>query len=268
MVFFLYGNDSYRRENKLRDLIAPYSAKYKDTDMLFVDLEEGPDLWSSVCDFFSQPSMFVDSKVVVVKNATLEKNKKWLSALKRELESKKTFVFISEKDKPPKDFLFLTKKPAQVLVFGELNGAELEKFLLEEAKTRNVFFENQAWKFFVSFVSTQTERSWFGVRELEKLQLFSKNKPIVLDELRAITPFYKQEDFFSIINLFKKSKTKIERLAYIERLFAKNESAAKIFNMLAFNVYGKDLLSYSNFDVLVKSGKLDYEEVLVSLALS
>ena len=56
----------------------------------------------------------------------------------------------------------------------------------------------------------------------------------------------------------------------MEKLFIAQEEPVKIFNIMAsLSRLPKELLQeFADYDVKVKSGKLDYEEVLVDLALS
>ena len=69
MIYFLYGPDSYRRNQKLKSSLEGYKNKYPTGDIMAVDLEENPDDWAKARDFLNQPSMFVDSKVLIVKES-------------------------------------------------------------------------------------------------------------------------------------------------------------------------------------------------------
>ncbi len=94
MIYFFYGPDSYRRNQKLNFSIVEYRKKHPAADLAVFDLEEEPDDWMKARDFLNQPSMFVDSKVLVVKNSGEVKEKEWLKVLKSKLETPRTFVFI------------------------------------------------------------------------------------------------------------------------------------------------------------------------------
>ncbi len=61
-----------------------------------------------------------------------------------------------------------------------------------------------------------------------------------------------------------------EKIEALEELFFAREEPAKIFNILASRNYlsPEMLKKLADYDVAVKSGKMDYDEVLVDLALS
>ncbi|KXB08219.1 hypothetical protein AKJ56_01635, partial [candidate division MSBL1 archaeon SCGC-AAA382N08] len=137
MFITLYGPDSYRRKEKLNELVSSYKSKYKDIDVMFFDLRENPDSWEEALDFLKQPSMFVEVKLAVVKEVSQVERKPWIDALKKYKESKDVFIIISEEKKPNKKFSFLLKKPAQWQEFEELEREKLRRFLakkLEEEK--------------------------------------------------------------------------------------------------------------------------------------
>ena len=76
MIYFLYGPDSYRRNQKLKSSLDGYRKKYPTGDIMAVDLEENPDDWTKARDFLNQPSMFVDSKVLIVKESGMFRRRK------------------------------------------------------------------------------------------------------------------------------------------------------------------------------------------------
>ena len=129
MVIFLYGADSYRRNGKLRELVQSYKNKHEEIDLLLIDLEDEPDSWARARDFLNQPSLFLNSKVLIVREAASVEEKEWLAVLKRELETPKSFVLVSDRGKPPRKFGFLLKGPAVSQSFPELEGASLKIFL-------------------------------------------------------------------------------------------------------------------------------------------
>ena len=57
-----------------------------------------------------------------------------------------------------------------------------------------------------------------------------------------------------------------KRLYALEKVFASQEPAAKIFNILAAQA-GELTPRFAEYDIEIKSGKLEYEEVLLDLVL-
>jgi DNA polymerase III delta subunit len=267
MIYFFYGPDSYRRNQKLNSSIAEYRKKHPAADLAIFDLEEEPDDWMKARDFLIQPSMFVDSKVLVVKNSGEIKEKEWLKVLKSELETPHTFVFISDGKKPLKAFEFLLALPAKNNFFGELEGRILEMFVKKEAEARNVGFEKNALEYFLGYLASVPERSWVAISELEKISLAGFSQPIKFQDLKTIIAQDLNNDVFGTAREIVWAKTWPEKLKLLEKLLLQKKEPAYIFNSLAYSVRGKELVRLADYDVAIKSGNLDYEEALLDFVL-
>ena len=86
MIYCFYGSDSYRRGKKLREVLGAYKKKYVNIDILEVDLEEDPERWVDARDFLSQPSMFVDSKILLVRQSGFVDIVGWVKMLKAQIK--------------------------------------------------------------------------------------------------------------------------------------------------------------------------------------
>jgi len=267
MIIYLYGPDSYRRQKNLRELIGAYKNKYQEIDLLIVDLEAVPEDWVKVRDFLSQPSMFVESKVAVVKESNRGNKKEWVEILKKYLEAEKTFVIISDYDEPNKEFNFLLKPPVQFHFFGELEDRLLEVFFKKEAGLRNLVFSEDAARFFVNYIKSFSNRSWLMVNELEKLSLANFKNPITLQALKLVIDWAETYEVFRIARELINSRTIKERLRFLERFFLQGVSLSYAFNSLGFQAKGETLLRLADYDVAIKSGKLDYDEALFDFAI-
>lgn len=269
MLFCLYGPDSYRRKEKLMELIAPYKRKYTNTDILEVDIEDDEDAWGKVRDFLSQPSMFVDSKIAIIKNGTHVEDAGWIGVLRSQLKTEKSFVFLSEEKKPEGDFGFLLTKGVQSIEFRELSGDALKKFVVEVSKKHNISFERDALDFFCSFIfSQESHRSWRTVSELEKLSLLGLSQPIQKQELAKCIKVRAHEELFSVARALMNARNVPARLSALEKVFIQNETAAYFFNLLSSFARGSEIVSLADYDIMVKSGKLGYEEAILDFVLN
>ncbi len=273
MVIYLHGPDSYRRGKKLRELVADYKGKYATHDLLHVDLSEEPeDGWMRAKDFLNQPSMFVESKVLVLKEAAREEHVPWSDILVRELKTEKTFLLVSDSGEPHKHFSFLLKKPALFQKFGVLRGRELERFLAKEAEEAGVRFAPGAWRYFLAFVSSlggtenPEKATWAAVSELKKLAL-SGGEEIEEERLKQVLRFSDSADFYGLVRGLLSGRSMALRLGALEELMAENIDPARIFNTLCYLASGSDALFLSEADIAVKSGRLDYETALAKTAL-
>src|SRR3989344_130053 len=178
MLIYLYGPDSYRRGRKFKEILSAYAKRHALRDMLHVDREEeGEEGWLRARDFLNQPSMFVESKLLTLREAGREAYADWSDVLERELTIEKTFVIISDSASPHKRFSFLLSHPAKAQEFGILKGAPLERFLSEEAKGLGISFAADAWRYFLRAVSSFEEKEhpekalWRAALELRKIAL-------------------------------------------------------------------------------------------------
>lgn len=268
MITYLYGEDSYRRSQQLKELInAFYKEKSSGVDMAIFDFEDDPEAWEKAKTFINQPSMFVESKLVIIKEGGRVNSKEWIRILKKEADNPKVLILISDSKKTPEVINSLKRVPVNWQSFPELKGTLLFEFLKKEARKRNLFFSYDAWKYLSSYIASSKEKSWLVVNELEKLNLALLPQPISLVNLRHIIRFEKKEALFTTaINILKKRDFH-NGLVLLEKMFLQKEAPAYIFNSLCFAAGGENALRLADYDVSVKSGGLEYEEALTDFVL-
>lgn len=259
MVIFLYGADDYRREAKKRDILAEFQKKRSDLGIGRFDLAslEG---FAAFKEFLVSQSLFQPKKLAVLDSA-FEADSKELSAILKEiLESKDITVLISDKEKPVKMLEFLRKEPVLFQVFEFLEGKEWEDFIQKKAKELGVRLASTAVRF---LAEVYQKNSWGLVTELQKLAGFGREVVEVkdLEELGV----EQAPVFWSLIMGFK-SRNLEQKLWALEKVLGSNEPPAKVFNILAYQLPDK-LSDLAEYDLMVKSGKLEYEEALVDLVL-
>jgi len=268
MIIFLYGADMYRREVKVKELLAVNREKNKDADIKVFDLYENKEVWKEAREFLSQPSMFSDKKTVVIYGSGEMDIKEWRELLKKEIHTTDHVLIISDEKIPKKNFLFLLDPDVKTSEYEELDGKKLEVFLKREAERLSVSLDNESWKLFVSHIESFPLRSAAGVRELEKCALFSKNKIINVDGLCSVIQTSGTKDVYVIARSLASEKKREKRIALLEDAFINKIDPAHLFNTLVYVVSGKDIERLAEYDVKIKSGNAEYEEVLLSFALN
>lgn len=267
MIVLLYGADSYRRNKKLNELISAYREKHKEADMLALDLEEHPDDWTRARDFLGQPSLFEASKLLIVKEFSVCEEKDWKKMLQSYIDDRRTFIFLSQADAPKKIFQFLCKAPVAAQKFEELSGSLLESFVKEEARERGIAFAPDGLRFFCSCISGGKEKSWEAVRALEKISLAGFTQPICASDIRRVVDYKEQEAVYILARKILFARDMQSRLIFLEKLFHAADPAYA-FNSLAYQARGRSLEQFADYDVAVKSGKLEYEEALTDFVLA
>ena len=268
MIIYLYGPDSYRLNQKLRELIKAYQKKRSEIDILSIDLEDNPEEWTKVRDFLKQPSIFVDSKVAIVKNISVVDKAEWIKTMKAQLQLPKTFLLLVDKKSPTQKFRFLLKEPVRYQFFPELEGRQLTLFLKNELLARKLSFSSSALHFFIDYLEDHQDRSWLLINELDKIRYAGFSQPISLDDLETLVPWAAKKNVFDLIGQFSSSTSIAKKLSILEKLFLQKEPPAYLFNLLAYRASPDQAIRLAEYDVAIKSGSSTYEEALLDFAIS
>lgn len=265
MLIYLYGPDLYRRRKKLKEYIGRYKAKYPAFSLSYFYLDK-EDEWEKLKDFCRAVSLFESSKLGVIYKANFleEKQRKdFIKILKENLESKDLTLIISEDKGLNKSFSFLLDKPAISHFFEDLKGAELLEFLNNEAKKRSLNLDKGAKEMLADVFGGN---SWGLATELDKLALLNE-KEINKDILEKHTEISLPIDIFSAFSRMENSDAG-RRLFLLDELLMKSGDPAMIFNMMSvFAKTAADKKKMADYDATVKMGKLEYEEILLEIAL-
>lgn len=281
MIIFLYGPDSYRRQQKLKGIVEEYKKKHPNFvlekfDLLSEDSPENAGL-EKLKDFVKSRSLFDEIKLGVVENgSSLEKSaeKEYLDLLKENLTAKEPVLVILGNKVPTKDFQFLLEqstsgkatadKPVQAQEFELLTGDRLVLFIQMEMKKRGLALDSESQELLARVYGGNT---WGLVTELEKLALLNEkkiNKGVLekhLDLSLAI-------NVYDALGALKNSGRPGTKLKILEELFSRANDPAMIFNMYSiFSRTPEDKSQMADYDAAIKSGKLEYEEALLSLCL-
>lgn len=267
MIIFLYGPDDYRRVEKKRSIIAEFTKKRSAFGVDLFDFEEKTSI-EQFAYFAKTQSIFEPAKLAVLENAFELEAPKLAKLLKPFIEPKDITILITEKDKPVKALSFLLDKPTISQKFEPLAGVELAAFIKSEAKARGVNLTDLAVRFLATIYENNT---WALVTEIEKLSGLKNGaggpggaaidkKDLEVFDLE-VAPNY-----WGLLNGLKSYDIK-NRLYSFEKMLASNDPPAKIFNILA-SQWQEKTPHMAEYDLAVKSGKVDYEEALVDLLIS
>ncbi len=262
MVIFLYGPDDYRREAKKREIVAEFQKRHSNLGLGTYDLSIEGD-FEMFLDFLKNQSLFQSAKMAVLENsfeAADGKIKELKRVLQEVVDNKSITVLISEKDKPVKAVDFLVKKPVLAQEFEVLKGKEWESLVRAEVKKREINISPDGVRFLAQVYEGDT---WRLVTELDKIQFLS-SREIQIKDLEDLG-VEQAPNFWGLILGFK-SRDVAARLWALEKVFGTNDPPAKIFNILAYQLPDK-LQMLANYDLMVKSGKIEYEEALINLAI-
>ncbi len=258
MIIFLYGADSYRRGQKLKMMMAEYQKKHSGFAISECDLsEEGGVL--KLKDLISAQSLFDSLRLVVATNPFLvekELLKDLKKLFKNALENKAIVLILESDEKPKKDFAFLLEKPVQTQEFELLTGKQLENFARREMMVLGLSVPELLFKEILNFYATDI---WGLITELQATSLAGKSLRELGNNLGD------RGNIFNRIAELRRGTARVT-LPVLERLLY-GEDAAKIFNMLVYQVSVSEKTRFADYDVAIKSGKMDYPEALLDYIL-
>lgn len=250
MYIYLYGQDSYRRGRKLREILAKYTAEQSGLTVHYFDGED-PELAVQLRDFGTHQSLFGGKKFGVLRDADRVPPESEITHTVSGLKEAKgiTLVVLSSRALG-KEWDFLLDGAHQE--FAPLEGARLRAYAEREAKRRGVSLPRETLS---SLIAVSGEDTWALVNEIEKIALGGE-----VERLRRPQKF-----FPSVLAL--RTKGLGPRLSSLAELLEHEEPAAA-FHVLASLVSGEEKIKMADYDVAVKSGKLEYEEALLDYALT
>jgi DNA polymerase III delta subunit len=242
MVYFLYGEDSYRSREKMSSIVTRYREKHADGDMGIFDFSERDEPTRCV-DFFDTPGLFASKKLAVVLRpfaASAADALKRLTHAKEVLTDKdRILVLWSEEEKIPALFKFLTAAPVFAEQFEALNGAHLRAWVLARAKKHGVSLENDL---IAELTRAFGADLWMLENEIKKLSS-SGHTSVSLEFAQKISQYPGTSSVFSFSDAFwKKSPQSLEML---ERVIQSGDSADHIAGLL---------VSQSRMMLNIKSG--------------
>ena len=173
MIYFLYGPDQYRLHQKVKAIIERYQ-KIHQGAMNLIELEALDISFVRLMDIARQPSIFIEHRLVVVKNlfgGPLSFQRKLKKALPLLKSSPTIFLFSQEGEEKKNDLFRQLKRYAQSQVFPVLDFSETKIWLQEEAKRYSLTFQSEALTKLASYIQGDL---WQGHLALERIASYQK----------------------------------------------------------------------------------------------
>lgn len=260
MLIVLIGPDAYSRQERAGIIRAEYLKKHRAISLELFDVECEGEI-GRLEEFAHSAGLFGSSRLAVVKNIGLTSEVSRLKKLFVKYATDPGLTALISEPSLKKEFSFLRelKKPNVVEKYEILTEGAFLSFIKKEASKRNLVLEADALKYLGRVFAGDM---WRAVTELEKLSLLTqKISPGLFGKLGIKVG----ENFFAHVRWAGKDVA--GRLCHLENLLSMKEDEAKIFNIMAYQNNGR-LKEFADLDVEIKSGRLEYGEALLSLALS
>ncbi len=232
MIIFLYGLDTYRSRQKLREIIGSYKKIHK-SGLNLVFLQGGNLKFQDFKDQTRQSSMFKEKKLIIVTEgfSNPDFKKSFLKEGKEFVDSENVIIFYEEKTPLAKDLLLVfLKKHGKFQEFKIIDGQKLKTWTRKEFKKLKTEIDDRALDKLIKFVGGNL---WQMANEIQKLSNFKNGEKILEgDVVLLIKPKIELDIFKTIDAIASRDKKKALRL--INFHIEKGESPLYLFSMINY----------------------------------
>ncbi len=243
MIIFLYGKDSYRINQKIKEIIKGYEAKNPSgLNLINLDLAE-----NRLKDFFESAkssSLIPEKKLIILKNIFITDFEALLKFLKSQNLSKRDDVILliiafGDFDKNEL-FKYLIKKPNQVQNFKPLKAYEVKSWAKQFSNLLGVDLTDEALDFLISNYGLDLWRSDCEIRKLADFKIKGVVSRSQVEELAVPSANY---NIFKLTDaLAKKNKKKALEALYVA--LDNGEKPTELLGLLAWQI--RNLLRFKS----------------------
>jgi len=237
MIYFIYGEDSYRSKKKLEDIILGYKEKNRSgINLVYFDT-----IAETFKNFFGNlqvNSMFAEKKLIILKNVfeSKEFQTNFLENIQN-LEKAEDIVIVYQDNSPDqrtKLFKELQKK-SKCQEFGFLSTVALKKWIVEEfvrpaSKHSEAKINPEAVDLLISFVGSDL---WRMSNEINKLSNYKKNSVIKKEDVALLVKPGIDNDIFKTIESLVSGEKK-QALTLLHKHLEDGDNALYLLSMIAY----------------------------------
>lgn len=239
MFFLLYGEDGYRSNQKLAQMVEEYKEKNRGSLSLFVfDYAKIETDFNDIEIATKQISMFIEKKLIIISGVFSAKKgedeEKILELLKGGKRDENIFfIFYDLKiSSANRLFKFLKQnKNAQLQEFKPLKGIELNNWVIREFSKRKIEIKKGALTIFLESVGDDL---WRAKNEINKLTNYCKERgEIEADDIKLLIQPSQETNIFQTIEAIA-NKNEKRALRLIDKHIQKGDNELYILSMIAY----------------------------------
>lgn len=232
MIYFIYGEDSYRAKRKLYEIVDGYKKVHKSgLNLIYIDAKE-----ESFGDFFSNfkiSPMFAEKKLTILKNTFSDSGwqEDFLENIKS-LEELKDIIVVYEDCSPDKRLkLFkVLQKYAKCQEFEKLAPANLRKWVAEEFGRAGSSARPDAADLLCSFVQNDL---WRMASEIKKLSDYKNGGTVEKKDVELLVKPNIENDIFRTIDSLA-SGDKKQALSLLYKHLEAGDNPLYLLSMIAY----------------------------------
>ncbi|EKE10822.1 MAG: hypothetical protein ACD_15C00195G0013 [uncultured bacterium] len=242
MIFFLYGEDSFRSLQKVIEIKKKFLISDPAGSGLAVFNWDQKDNKEKLLDILATPNLLAPKRLIVVRSmiehavdAEKEDLIEYLKKNEKSLQADSNLVVVFwEKGQPKKNgkIYKILDKIAKAQNFEKLSGAKLNKWIIEKIKSENPQsgISAGALEKIILFVGNDTS---FLDKELQKLVEFSDGKVIQEQDVDLLVKASTDISIFNTIDALASSNKK-EALRLVHEHLKKGEDIFYVFSMIVY----------------------------------
>lgn len=232
MIYFIYGEDSYRAKRKLEEIILGYKKVHKSgLNLIYIDTDE-----TNFKDFYSNlkiTSMFAEKKLIVLKNVFSDAKfqEDFLENVKS-LEDAKDIIVIYEDTAPDqRTKLFkVLQKHAKCQECNYLQPAALKKWVNQEFEKNKVKINPDALDLIANLIPSDL---WKMVNEINKLSNYKSGSVVKKEDVELLVKSNIENDIFKTIDALV-SKDKKQALSLLHKQLEDGDAPLYLLSMIAY----------------------------------
>jgi len=236
MIIFLYGEDTYRTREKLKEIIERYKKIHKSgLNLKYLDFSKKESEEASFANFkdgIRQISMFKEKKLAVITNPFLNTSFKemFLKEVKDFIKSDDLILLCQEGKVNGNDSLFkFLKKNVKCQEFNSLGGQKLKNWIKKEFEKYKAKIETPALEKLIDYVGNDL---WRLSNEIKKLVSY-KNGEIKIEDIQLLVRSKIETDIFKTIDAIAQ-KNKKQALKLLHKHLENGDSPLYLLSMISY----------------------------------
>ena len=255
MIIFLYGKDTYRMREKMKEIVEHYK-KIHQSGLNLKYLDD----FSDFEDNLKQTSMFKEKKLIIINDlfSNLEFKERFSKKKKDFLESEDIILIYQEKDFIKNDSLYkFLKKNIKSQEFELLKGQKLKNWARKEFEKHKTEIEPKALDLLIEYVGSDL---WKMNNEILKLVNYKNRKIINKEDIEFLIRSKIETDIFKTIDALA-GKNKKQALDLLHKHLEKGDSPLYLISMINYQFRNlliiKDLIEKSKpYNIILKTSGL------------
>ena len=240
MIYFIYGEDSYRSKRKLEEIIEGYKKAHKSgLNLVWIDANkpfgnaQGKQDFEDFYNYLKITSMFAEKKLLILKNIFGDaKFQEEFSEIIKNLEDMKDIVVVYENEAPDQrtKFFKILQKSAKCQEFNHLQPAMLRKWIVQEFEKNKIEIDINAQNLLLSFVGNNL---WQMANEINKLSNYRRGGVVRKEDVELLIKPNIENDIFKTIDALA-SKDKKQALSLLHKHLDNGDNSLYLLSMIAY----------------------------------